>query len=589
MSEETFGREPVVYVQIDQDFCNLTYGEAPCNAQVGVTGQRKCFNTRRTCQDTDNYDRGNLTLTFTKRTEDIDLDGLYVIPSLNSVSTVPTEINPGGNSADSGALGSRASVTVKFVDHPHSDIAVDKYRTERDYIATERGTFWSKWIARNPYYINRELRIYEGYRGQSLSEMRQRTYVIDTIEGPGSSGEVSIKAKDVLKLADDDTAQAPRPSQGELESDIDESSNEIIISRFQSEDDYPANGGIVVINDELIRYSNASYDANFCTLTGLSRGAEGTEADTHDEEDRVQLCLEYDQKRVDDIIFELLTDYGSVPANYINRNDWAAEYDVWLNQYSLSTIIAEPTGVTTLVGELSEQCIFSLWWDERFRQVRLEAIKPASDAPVLFNDNQNFIAGSTALKAKAKERISQIWFFYGLRDPTERTDSEQNFSRIYIRADAAAESANEYGDQKIRKVFSRWLSTEAQVINASARLLSRFRDVPRYLNVNVDAKDRESWTGDVVDVETRAVVDETGATQRSRWQIISAEESELGHQMEYKLQVYEYGIGDKFGAWMENDAPDYSDATDTEKAEGGWWANNQGTLGENEDEPYRWA
>ena len=97
------GREPIVLVQIDQDFCTRSYGVAPCTA----SGPDQCFNTLRSCQDPANYDRGSLTLTFAEpranlpRTENI-------IPSLRSVSTAPTVINPANGNQNAAALGQRA-------------------------------------------------------------------------------------------------------------------------------------------------------------------------------------------------------------------------------------------------------------------------------------------------------------------------------------------------------------------------------------------------------------------------------------------------------------------------------------------------
>src|SRR5690625_2721726 len=57
-------REPITFVEIEQDFCNLTYGVAPCMAGIGVTGNTQCYNTLRTCQDTDNFSRGTKNLWF---------------------------------------------------------------------------------------------------------------------------------------------------------------------------------------------------------------------------------------------------------------------------------------------------------------------------------------------------------------------------------------------------------------------------------------------------------------------------------------------------------------------------------------------
>ena len=57
------GRIPVVFVELDMDYCTRIYGTSPCTAAVGVTGAAKCYNTYATCQDTANYNKGVKTYT----------------------------------------------------------------------------------------------------------------------------------------------------------------------------------------------------------------------------------------------------------------------------------------------------------------------------------------------------------------------------------------------------------------------------------------------------------------------------------------------------------------------------------------------
>ena len=200
-------REPYQIVEIDQETCSLSHGIAPCTA----TGE-PCYNTFATCQDTPNYTTSVLTLKFTHAKDRVE-NG--VIPSILSVSTTPTQLNPGGASKDKRALGTRSTVTIQFQDHPYPDYFVDRYRTQRSYIATERGTFWSKWLARNPYYKNTPIRIIDGDYTSGTSNTRH--YIIERIDGPDSTGKVTLMGKDILSIADDDKALAPPPSNGELD------------------------------------------------------------------------------------------------------------------------------------------------------------------------------------------------------------------------------------------------------------------------------------------------------------------------------------------------------------------------------------
>ncbi len=51
------GRSPFQVVELELDQCRLTYGTSPCAAAIGTTGDDRCYNTRATCQDPNNYDR----------------------------------------------------------------------------------------------------------------------------------------------------------------------------------------------------------------------------------------------------------------------------------------------------------------------------------------------------------------------------------------------------------------------------------------------------------------------------------------------------------------------------------------------------
>ena len=167
MNEQTSGRELLTVVELDQDSCSLTYGEGACTAALGVTSDRKCFNTRATCQDPEHYDRTIKTIRFCKIGQ--VLPNVPCFPLLSKTSIAPTEINPGGSGRSSGPLGKRARVTLDFIDAPSSDIGIDPYVTEREYDPLGRGTFWSKWLSRNPFYNNRAIRVLEGYVGQGIS------------------------------------------------------------------------------------------------------------------------------------------------------------------------------------------------------------------------------------------------------------------------------------------------------------------------------------------------------------------------------------------------------------------------------------
>ncbi|HEY4720252.1 MAG TPA: hypothetical protein VII92_00280, partial [Anaerolineae bacterium] len=222
----------ITVIEIDVPRCVLTYSEAPCTAALGITGQKKCFNTVRTCQDRENFTPETFTLRFTKPSAQTFPDS---IPSAQSVKVTPAVLDPGRS------LGQRESATVRFEDHPHSDVGLDKYVDERDYNPFTQGTFWGKFRARYPALRGQALRIYRGEFTDDISELERWHYIIEAANLDGQL--YSVVAKDALKMLDGDRAQAPQLSRGELLADITSTDMTLTLTPTGIGDiDYPASG-----------------------------------------------------------------------------------------------------------------------------------------------------------------------------------------------------------------------------------------------------------------------------------------------------------------------------------------------------------
>ena len=581
------GRIPVQVIELDQDYCGETYGTGGCSAVLGVTGGIKCFNTYATCQVPADFDQQTLTLRFAKPQTELP-DEEYIIPSLKSVSTSATKLNIGGRSGSEKPLGKRASVSINITDHPHSDNFVDPYVSEREYNPLELGTFWGKWIKRNPFYNGRNLRVLDGYYGQTLAEMQTRHYVIDSISLPDSRGNVAIKAQDILRLADDDKAQAPLLSNGKLLADITTASTSFVITGGVDTEYNQGGTQIVRINDELIAYTSLVTETNGdLTVSGLTRGFSGTEVADHEAEDTVQGCLEYDNVRPDNIAKDLLLNYGNIDSVYINATDWSDEGTTWFGSIDGTRIITEPTGVTELLGELCEQFMFYIWWDELAQLIRFKAIAPEFISPITLNEESHFIQNKTSLKTDTDNRVSEIWVSYLPKTPIEDLDKRDSFRRTTARIDPTSASTLEYGERKVYEIFSGWLDNEAQVSLLTGRLLGRYRKNATLINFALDAKDRGLEIADLCDIEFKSLVDFTGAPETVRYQVISKNETIPGEMIQYTAIKFEFAIGFKAGRWMVNDALVYSLATDEEKFNGCWWSDDEGQI--DGDDAYVWS
>lgn len=571
--EKTVGREPVQIVEIQQPFCSLTFGSAPCTATG--TADQKCFNTRATCLDPDNFDLSSRSLFFSRgNLADRDIDGApYVIPSLVSVSTSPTRINLSAVSRDAQGLGNRALCTLKFNDHPHTDRRVDPYVDGRSWDATERGSFWSKWIARNKYRQNTLIKIHEGYVGQALSDMNVRSYFLQSVQGPDSSGNVTIKGKDVLARIEDRKAQAPLQSNGELFEDINSSQTSIeVAGALVSE--YAASGTLR-IDEEVMTYSSVATSTNGITFTISLRGSDGTSPDEHSAEANVQQCLRYSAERIDAVVEDLLTTYGGVPASYIPTADWTDEAASHLNAYSMTGLITEPTGVTRLISELQSQALFLIWWDERETEIKFKAIRGIDTQPPLLTEGNNILAGSFSLKEEPRERISQAWLYYNQRNPTKSLTDQTNYANAQIIADLNSETDELYGEASVHKIFARFFTQSSLALSTASKLITRYVDTPRRCAFQMDAKDRNYWTGDQVRIQHHLDVDSFGVERVGIWTITSAEEIIPGEVVSYEAEdTTLYG---KIVFILADSVGDYAgDGTDA--FNGAWIGDSDGLL-----------
>jgi len=593
-------REPFQFIEIVQPLCALTYGTAPCTAAIPTTGDRKCYNTRKTCQDAVNYTpTDSITWRFCKPLQLIPHRifetgvGRTVktnpIPSLVSVSTSPTTLNVGGGSDDESPMGRRASVTISLRDHPWDDSVGDPYLADRDFTPFLRGSFWSKWIARNPYYSNSIVRVYDGYVHETVADMTVREYLIDSISGPDSSGNLRITAKDVLRLADDKRAQFPPVTEIELMQDIDDSQTDGIQVSGTTGDVLGLMGNAadlyIRVDNEVILYTTADDIAdNLYELVGVQRAALNTTAATHREGQSMQRVGRHESLECWKIARDLLLEWTGIPGAYIDSTAWDLEGDTYLSGAFLTGNVAEPTPVIDLLGEISAQSSFYIWWNEREKLIQIKAIRPLNVVPEIC-DETDIIADSMEIREEPKQRISRVFVYYKQRDPTKRQDDISNYDAVRGRIDLDAEDADQYGESRTKKVFSRWHTVQIQVAHLAILLLKRLRDNPRYLTISLDAKDRAYWTADILDVIHRNLVDDTGSTAATRWQVISAEEKRHGEEVEYVLQRFDFT--GKYGIWMADDAPVYDDATDDEKLAGAWWSDADGKMGDGSD-GYRW-
>lgn len=397
------------------------------------------------------------------------LDNAYLpsdidaIPSIKEVELSPAIISLGEN------LGQRATLTVTFNDHKHifSGESVDS------------GTFWGKFRARYGLKLRgRPIRFIRGLLGDALADMENRHYVIESTDGPTPDGEYKIIAKDLLKFADADRAQAPLLSNGFLVADITAVATTATLSPAGiGNTEYPASGHVAIGGSEIASFTRA---ADVLTLT---RGLLGTVAATHNAQDRVQIVLRYVGADVANIIQDLLVTYSGVDAANIPLSTWLTETSAFLGVLYTATI-GEPTSVNTLISELVEQAALALWWDDSEELIRLQVLRSISTLADSFTED-NTLEDTLEIREQPDKRISQIYTYFAKINPLLKQDQIENYRSTARIVDAAAEL--DYGGAVIKKIFSRWIPAGGRSIadRLNEIQLGRYVDPPRRFNFHL--------------------------------------------------------------------------------------------------------
>lgn len=561
---------PVTVVEIDIDQCTRTYGTAPCTASLSVSNQHKCYNGWATCQVLSAFNKGVNTLKFCESTYRIA--GENYIPCVKGVTGREQVVNICGYSDRLEGLGQRASVNIDMLDFTDRDTLTDKYWSERlsgtaqysgvGYDPITKGTFWSKFKARNPNYAGRPLRVIRGRVSDSgtLIADETRHYILTEIVGPDNNGRVTIVAKDILDLADNKKAQAPVVSRGRLSADINASQTSFTLTPAGIGAEYPASG-VITVGSEIMTFTRSGD-----TMT-VTRGQQGTQASTHSVNDTVQVAYHVSMTRADDVIYDLLVNYAGIPTSYITKSDWTAEFNTWGESYVLTTTICKPTSIVQLLGEI---CVLgmTIWWDEVAQKIRLELNRPSlKETPPTLSDRNNLI--SIKQNDNEDERASRVVMWTVQIDPTKELQKD-NFIRGFTAVSVNEELPIAYNDVRTHTIYNRWLNHGAgALVNImTGRILNRYKRAPITYTVEVDKKDNIGLA-DVAILETEMVVDTNGLPVKRLCQVYYRKNNEEKQTITLGLQRFQFDW--YYGGFTENSRPDYNNSTEAQKTKGTYW------------------
>jgi hypothetical protein len=547
-------RVPVTVVELFLDTCANTFSIPPCTAS-GPAGT-ECYNTFLTCQDTPNYNNISKTYRFYQPVGNWPI-GQTGYPCIKGQPTfTPCQIDP------KGSLGKRGVVSFKCEDFADDDLFTDEYQSTRSYNPEKQGTFFRKLKARSPYYKGRLMKVRQGYINDTFSfnDFEDRLYVIESID-IDQKGIVTITGKDLLKLADDKKSVAPVASSGTLSAAMTAAQTTAVLQTGEGTnyDTDPYTGsaisgsilGYALIGDELVSFTGVSTD----TLTGLTRGIQGTIASTHSIDDAVQLCLHFEEVNVVDIIHYLLKTGAGIDETYLpydagldtptgTNDEWDIQKASWLSSNVLTHTVIEPTGITKLVERIDKQNLIYMWFHERDQEVKLRAIAPTfrNELPPTLTEESHLIADSIKTKDMDKNRISQIWVYYDQVDVTGDIEEASNYRKLKITVDTDSENVNAYSEKAIKVIYANWLgdANEGLILTLAGRLLSRYADRPENITFKIDAKDADFWTGELALLDTFNFQDTDGSNKLKKVQMMKVKDDHDKQIIEIEAESWDY-------------------------------------------------
>lgn len=455
---------------------------------------------------------------------------LKIYPCLRNVKAISSKINVNASDDDYVALGRRATLDFSVSDFVSSGIGRDPYLADRETDPRTLSTFWRKELARQKFgKVGAGVFVYNGYAGEAFSTYLKRGYILNRANRDEDG--VQFYARDVLTKVEFNKVQVPAVSTGQLAGDVTESATSLAIAGDVTEE-YTTTG-TVRINDELITYTGRTFTDPETTFTGLTRGTDGSTAAAHEVNDVVQICERVSGEAVQDLLVRWLTINGKIPGQQIDISGIEFEGETYLGAYSsLDGLITEPTGLDKLLGRLSEECSFYIWWDDRTQKIRIKAARSLSplDVEKTFTDEANILAGSLKLIEKPNQRVNFVNLFYNPRDRAGDLRSPANFANL---AQIVNGVDNYDGSLQLREIFALFLNTNAEASQTAGRLVLRYADVPLFATFMVDAKDRDAWVGDYISIQTDDLVLPNGNRDIRRWLIVDAVEPQAGHRVQY--------------------------------------------------------
>ena len=536
---------------------------------IDYSGDISSYNTPKTTAAGSTYTGSTQTYVFS------DQQLGFTTPHfvcLMSVTSSPAILKAGDDVAAS------ASAKVVLSDFISNDVFELPVPYQANRIS---GSFFGKLLERN-YLQNRNIRIKRGYDATSTlgADFQTEHYVIKSHSGLDANGSISLSLIDRLFFASETKAKAPQTSNVTLNGPITNSStsfNFIGTNFGDKSKDYTiqvADVGVIVIDNELMTYTVATYSAGTGSLT-VVRGFSNTIAVTHESRAAIQGCFitesavdTFGAQNITDINRRLINDFTNLGAGFINDTSWDAEKAGNLSKFNFTNIITEPTEVKKLLKETIQSSGSWMYFDTVLNELIIGA-SARFDLPVAtLTDNTNILQDSMRVSPQDSLQVTRSTIRYNKLDYTQGDDNRY-YGNAFQKIDGLVESDAQTGQQnEAKEIKSNWLTgstTDAPVANSVPQLrVERFNNPPLKYTFKLDSRDvgllpntETLWMGSVVEIETRTLINANGTIKTNAAQITSIKPSSLEDTWDIVALSYNANIPTNVDLYINTNAVDF--------------------------------
>jgi len=273
---------------------------------------------------------------------------------------------------------------------------------------------------------------------------------------------------------------------------------------------YPA---YVRLGDEIIRITSRSGDTLLWD-TSADRAQFNTPLASHNTSETLQACKTFSDTPITDVVIALANEAG-ISNTYIDTVGLADQETTWYGtDYHITVALSAPDTVSNYLKELAIESSSIIWWSPIDQKLKMMAVVPNAPSTVpLLSEEASIIEGSFDVQRLDDQRLTMTAMAYNLIYPTADRKKPSSFLSAEMFIDADAESANEYGDQRVNVIYSRWFgAANAQAAaNLAGRTINARRNAPLGLKFKIDPKDANFDVGALRDVLSNKITDVTGA------------------------------------------------------------------------------